>query len=59
MSRRSGGRREWAPYQRALFANRDPVKMRGDAPGVAELSERVSVATAELTAQLMAQRAPG
>lgn len=33
--------------------------MRGDAPGVAELSERVSVATAELAAQLMAQRAPG
>ncbi len=45
--------------QRALFANRDPAKMRGDAPRVAELSERVSVATAEVAAQLMVQRAPG
>jgi len=52
-------RREWEPYQRALFANRDPAKMRGDAPRVAELSERVSVATAEVAAQLMVQRAPG
>lgn len=51
-------RREWEPYQRALFANRDPAKMRGDAPRVAELSERVSVATAELVAQLMALGAP-
>lgn len=51
-------RREWEPYQRALFANRDPAKMRGDASRVAELSERVSSTTAELVVQLMALRAP-
>lgn len=51
-------RREWEPYQRALFASRDPARMRGDAVRVAELSERASVASAELVAQLMALRAP-
>jgi len=48
-------RREWEPYQRVLFANREPAKMRGDAARVAELSERVLAATEELVAQLVAQ----
>lgn len=48
-------RREWEPYQQVLFANRDPAKMRVDAPRVAELSERVLAATEELVAQFVAQ----
>lgn len=48
-------RREWEPYQQALFASRDPVTMRGEASRVAVLSERVLAATEELLAQLVAQ----
>ena len=48
-------RREWEPYQQVLFASREPVKMRRDAPRVAELSERVLAVTEELVAQLVAQ----
>ena len=48
-------RREWEPYQQALFASQDPAKMRKDALRVAELSERVLAATDEVVAQLVAQ----
>ncbi len=48
-------RREWEPYQQALFANREPARMRMDAPRVAELSERVLVSTEQLVAHLVAQ----
>lgn len=48
-------RREWEPYQRALFASRDPVTMRRDAVRVGQSSERVLAAAEELVAQLMAQ----
>jgi hypothetical protein len=48
-------RREWEPYQQALFASRDPVAMRRDASRVAALSERVLAVTEELLAQLVAQ----
>ena len=48
-------RREWEPYQQALFASREPAMMRRDAPRVAELSERVLVSTEELVAHLVAQ----
>ena len=48
-------RREWEPYQQALFASREPARMRGNAQRVAELSERVLVVTEELVAQLVAQ----
>ncbi|ODV13819.1 MAG: hypothetical protein ABT22_02350 [Thiobacillus sp. SCN 64-317] len=48
-------RQEWEPYQQALFANREPAKMRRDAPRVAELSERVLAATEELVGQMLAQ----
>lgn len=51
----AGVRREWEPYQQALFANKDALKMRTDATSVAELSERVLVATEEMVAQLVAQ----
>ncbi len=48
-------RREWEPYQLTLFASNVPETMRRDAPRVAELSERVLVATEELVGQLVAQ----
>lgn len=48
-------RREWEPYQQALFASRDPVKMRRDAARVSRLSERVLAAADDLVAQLVAQ----
>ena len=48
-------RREWEPYQQALFANKEPAKMRRDAARVAELSERVLVVTEDLVARLVAQ----
>lgn len=48
-------RREWEPYQQALFASREPTKMRGDSLRVAELSERVLAVTEELVVQLVAQ----
>jgi hypothetical protein len=48
-------RREWAPYQQALFASRDPTQMRRDAARVEALSERVLAATEELVAQIVAQ----
>lgn len=48
-------RREWEPYQQALFASREPAKMRRDAARVAELSERVLAVTEELVAQIVAQ----
>jgi len=48
-------RREWEPYRQALFANREPEKMRKDAPRVAELSERVLAATENLVTLMAAQ----
>ncbi|MBP8925131.1 MAG: type IV pili methyl-accepting chemotaxis transducer N-terminal domain-containing protein [Pseudomonadales bacterium] len=48
-------RREWEPYQKVLFANRDPMKMHRDAVRVAQLSELVLAATEDLVAQLVAQ----
>ncbi len=48
-------RREWEPYRQALFANREPEKMRKDAPRVAELSERVLAATENLVMLMAAQ----
>jgi hypothetical protein len=48
-------RREWEPYQQALFASRDPVKMRTNAARVAQLSERVLAAAENLVTQLVAQ----
>lgn len=45
----------WGPYQETLFANREPGKMRRDAPRVAELSEQVLAATEDLVAQLVEQ----
>jgi hypothetical protein len=51
-------RNAWGPYQAVLFANREPGKMRGNAPRVAELSEHVLAVTEELVAQLLEQ-APG
>jgi hypothetical protein len=53
-------RREWEPYQQALFASRELAKVRKDASRVAELSERLLAVTEELVAQLVAQaqRAP-
>ena len=51
----AGVRREWEPYQLALFASNEPVRMRRDAAPVAELSERVLVATEDLVARLVTQ----
>jgi nitrate/nitrite-specific signal transduction histidine kinase len=53
-------RRDWQPYERVLFASKDPRKMRADASRVAELSERVLAGTEALVAQLLteAQEAP-
>lgn len=51
-------RREWEPYQRVLFASRDPATMRRDAAQVAQSSERVLAAAEHLIAQLVAQ-SPG
>ena len=51
----AGVRREWEPYQQVLFANKDAVKMRADAAQVADLSERVLVATEDMVAQLVVQ----
>ncbi len=48
-------RREWEPYRQALFANREPEKMRKDAPRVAELSERMLTATEDLVTLMAAQ----
>jgi len=48
-------RREWEPYQQALFASRKPTEMRRDAPRVAELSERVLAGTEELVALIVKQ----
>lgn len=48
-------RREWEPYQQALFASREPARMRRDAPRVAELSERVLAVTEKLVGQLVAE----
>ncbi len=48
-------RREWEPYRQALFANREPEKMRKDAPRVAELSERMLAATESLVTLMAAQ----
>lgn len=48
-------RGEWEPYRDALFANRDPARMRQDAVRVAELSERVLAVTESLVAQLAAE----
>jgi quinol monooxygenase YgiN len=47
--------REWEPYQQALFASREPAKMRGDASRVAVLSERMLAVIEELVAQLVSQ----
>lgn len=46
-------RRVWEPYQTALFANRDPAKMRRDASLTAGLSERVLESTEKLVAMLV------
>ncbi|MDT3708225.1 MAG: type IV pili methyl-accepting chemotaxis transducer N-terminal domain-containing protein [Thiobacillus sp.] len=53
-------RREWEPYQQALFATRNLADNRRDAPRVAELSERVLAVAEKLVEQLVAQaqRAP-
>lgn len=48
-------RREWEPYQQALFATNQPAKMRQNAPRVAQGSERVLVVTEDLLAQLVEQ----
>jgi nitrate/nitrite-specific signal transduction histidine kinase len=48
-------RREWEPYQQALFASRKLANIRRDAPRVAELSERVLAVTEKLVAQLVAE----
>ncbi|HMM47553.1 MAG TPA: type IV pili methyl-accepting chemotaxis transducer N-terminal domain-containing protein [Thiobacillaceae bacterium] len=47
-------RKEWEPYQQALFASRDPDRMRHDAMRVAALSERMIGVTEKLAAQLAA-----
>lgn len=52
-------RREWGPYQQALFASREPTMMRRDALRVAVLSERVLAVTEDLVAQLVAQSQGG
>jgi quinol monooxygenase YgiN len=51
----AGIRRDWEPYQQALFASNEPSKMRGNASRVADLSERVLARTEELVAQLVAE----
>lgn len=52
-------RREWDPYQQALFQHRKPTDLRPQALRVAELSESVLAASEELVALLVAQaRAP-
>jgi Type IV pili methyl-accepting chemotaxis transducer N-term len=48
-------RREWEPYQQALFASRKPAEMRRDAQRVAELSEQVLAGTEELVALIVKQ----
>lgn len=49
-------RREWEPYQQALFGSRDPERMRRDAVRVAELSERM-IGVAEKLADRLATEA--
>ncbi len=46
-------RHVWEPYQTALFASHDVVKMRRDAPLAADLSERVLESTEKLVAMLV------
>lgn len=48
-------RREWEPYQQALFATEDPARMRRDAARVAELSERVLGVVENLAARIAAE----
>lgn len=48
-------RREWEPYQQALFASEDPARMRRDAARVAELSERVLGVAENLAARIAAE----
>lgn len=52
-------RREWEPYERALFASREPTTMRMEALRVADLSERVLVSIEELIGHLVAQAQSG
>lgn len=46
-------REAWAPYEQALFAIRDPARIRAGAPHVAALSERVLAATEGLVAAVL------
>lgn len=48
-------RRDWEPYQKALFASQDPARMRRDAARVAELSERMLAVADKLAARLAAE----
>lgn len=48
-------RRDWEPYQQALFASKDAAQMRQGSARVAALSEQVLAATEELVALLVAQ----
>jgi hypothetical protein len=48
-------RREWEPYDQALFASKQPAEMRKNAVRVAELSERVLAGTEELVTLILGQ----
>ncbi len=48
-------RREWEPYQQALFASKEIAAMRASAARVADGSERVLAACEEVVALLLAQ----
>ena len=52
-------RRVWEPYQTALFASRDPAKMRRDALLATGLSERVLESTEKLVAMLVEMASTG
>lgn len=45
----------WEPYKEALFASREPEKMRNNSKRVAELSEQVLASTEELVALIVKQ----
>ena len=47
--------REWEPYKQALLASRAPVRMRGNAKHVVELSEGILASTEELVALIVEQ----
>ncbi len=47
--------REWEQYKQALLASRAPVRMRGNAKHMAELSEGILASTEELVALIVEQ----